>query len=284
MFDKLKKKYSKISGVFTSVNTEEIFNQLRKDVQQMEYNTIGIRFGGKSLDKREAAEFLYSQLIKEIFLEMKKENTDENNKQSFIEMNDFCRKKYFDNPLELEKIEQLAKDYQSHSAIHWYREKGFLYRLLNYALSSHHTETLYALRYFICQLHEELNELKSKYLRQNVDTNNDLEEPTDQESEDTDEEDKLTLFFGYGTTNDYFSQLKANRDHLISISTFLSMSNSKESTMKFAKKHADRTDDNDKHVGIFIQVAINPKISINTPFGLIADQKENKDEVNDEDK
>jgi hypothetical protein len=101
-------------------------------------------------------EFLYSKVLRDVLLE------DTETTQS--EMVTFCRQKYADNPIELNRVEEFEKYYKSENAIFWYTRGIFLYRLLNKGLRDQDIETLYSLRYFIRDLHLRLKECYNSQL------------------------------------------------------------------------------------------------------------------------
>ncbi len=104
-------------------------------------------FTPDSRNNQEAA-FMYTQLIKDIFMEMKND--------SLTEMITFCREQYRDNIHELRFIDEFKRDYKSDHAIPWYTREGFIYKMLNKALRTQNVEVLYQLRTFIRHLHMHL--------------------------------------------------------------------------------------------------------------------------------
>lgn len=69
------------------------------------------------------------------------------------EMMEFCRKKCAQNKSDINTIEEFEEYYEASNAVFWYTRDTFLYRLLNQALREQDIDTLYALRYFIKDVH-----------------------------------------------------------------------------------------------------------------------------------
>ncbi|CAF3676227.1 unnamed protein product [Rotaria sp. Silwood1] len=69
--------------------------------------------------------FMYSQLIKDILLQM---TYDE---RAIGELAEFCRNNFHENLSELKIIDEFQKDYHKHSPIWWYTRECFTYRMLN---------------------------------------------------------------------------------------------------------------------------------------------------------
>ncbi|UJR34685.1 hypothetical protein I4U23_027462 [Adineta vaga] len=68
----------------------------------------------------------------------------------------YCRDRYSEDIIELEKISEFERDYSSTNAIRWYTRNSFLYRLLNEALRIRDIDTIFKLRFFIIDLQNQL--------------------------------------------------------------------------------------------------------------------------------
>lgn len=110
-----------------------------------------------STDEQEAC-FLYAQILIEIFLNMTYE-TDKDIDDVEHEMVAEFRRYYTDNKKSLQDIDQFQETYSQYSPVWWYSADLFVYRVVNKALRTQNTATLYNLRYFIKHLHEALVEL-----------------------------------------------------------------------------------------------------------------------------
>ncbi|CAF3422952.1 unnamed protein product [Rotaria sp. Silwood2] len=101
------------------------------------------------------ATFMYSQILRNIFINEIYKDIDKN------EMIEFFRQQYNENETELEKIDKFEREYTIERAIYWYTIDGFLYRTINKALRTQNILTLYHLSYFIKDLHLELKKYHS---------------------------------------------------------------------------------------------------------------------------
>lgn len=72
------------------------------------------------------------------------------------ELIDLCRKFYQGNEIELANVDQFEKHYQANRALWWYTKESFVYRLLNKALRTCNIDLLYAFRFFIRDLDQQL--------------------------------------------------------------------------------------------------------------------------------
>ncbi|CAF1394348.1 unnamed protein product [Didymodactylos carnosus] len=70
----------------------------------------------------------------------------------------FCRQKCVDNEVDLNYIQEFEDYYDASNAVFWYTRDTFLFRLLNKALREQDIDTLYSMRYFIRDLHLQLQE------------------------------------------------------------------------------------------------------------------------------
>jgi hypothetical protein len=144
---------------------------------------------------------MYSKVLRDIFL------THSYNENDKFQMIEFLREQYKENKTELEKIENFNHEYQSEKAIYWYTIDGFLYRIINKALRNQDIITLYYLRYFLKDLHLQLEKY---YFEQSSNFSLKI----------------FSVYRGVGLTNDQFEKLKIGG--LVSFSEFLSTSKKQE--------------------------------------------------------
>ena len=83
--------WPKIKGIFTDI--ESICEVLKRDAQQCNQDSVTISVTSKNVDRLEPS-FMYTQLIKEVLLEME---YDEKAKTELVE---FCREQFHNNPHE----------------------------------------------------------------------------------------------------------------------------------------------------------------------------------------
>ncbi|CAF4196021.1 unnamed protein product, partial [Adineta steineri] len=106
----------------------------------------------------ENSSFLAFQLLTDIMLRL---HQTQFARQEMIEM---CRLKYENSLTDLEKINEFERSYQHSHAIEWYTTNSFLYRLLHQALRMEDIDTIFKLRYYIYDLHNQLAQLYTSYL------------------------------------------------------------------------------------------------------------------------
>ncbi|CAF1453616.1 unnamed protein product [Adineta steineri] len=102
--------------------------------------------------------FLAFQLLTDIMLRLHQTDFA---RQEMIEM---CRLKYENSLTDLDKINEFERSYQHSQAIEWYTTNSFLYRLLHQALIMEDIDTIFKLRYYIYDLHNQLVQLRTSYL------------------------------------------------------------------------------------------------------------------------
>ncbi|CAF1407093.1 unnamed protein product [Didymodactylos carnosus] len=156
---------------------------------------------------------MYFQLLIEILLEI--DSSDES-KQELIEQ---CRKQYEKNEQELAYIEEFHEEYEPNRAIWWYTRECFLYRILNKALRVQDIDILFKLRFFIKDLHSQLEQLHFK--SPNI-------------------AKELTLYRGQGMMVEEFEKLKGHIGGFLSINYFFSTSESKDVAVRFAQASINR--------------------------------------------
>ncbi|CAF3065182.1 unnamed protein product [Rotaria sp. Silwood2] len=161
--------------------------------------------------KRQEAEFMYSQLARDILI------STESNKTEMLE---FCRRQYADNEAQLRYIKEFEDHYNSHKAIFWYTRDTFLYRLLNKALREQDIDTLYSLRYFIRHLHLQLKDFHSKQI--SIETTAEREE-------------LITVYRGQLIkTEEFERKIRHNLGGFLSVTNFLSTTTVKQLATMFA--------------------------------------------------
>jgi hypothetical protein len=199
-------KYRKVRGLFKTL--DEIYRQMNNDIKSfIKLNILStsstILQGeiNESKNDIQEATFMYSKVLRDIFL------TQSYNENDKIQMIEFLREQYKENKTELEKIENFYREYQSEKAIYWYTIDGFLYRIINKALRNQDIITLYYLRYFLKDLHLQLEKY---YFEQS--SNSSLK--------------TFSVYRGVGLTNDQFEKLEIGG--LVSFSEYLSTSKKQE--------------------------------------------------------
>ncbi|CAF1191529.1 unnamed protein product [Didymodactylos carnosus] len=202
-------KFRKVRGVYTDIKhiCEALEEQVHISSNDMS-GLISVLSSSNSNNEKQEASFMYFQLLIEILLEI--DSSDES-KQELIEQ---CSKQYEENEKELAYIEEFHKKYEPNRAIWWYTRECFLYRMLNKALRVQDIDILFKLRFFIKDLHNQLEQLHFKSL--NV-------------------AKELTLYRGQGMVVEEFEKLKGNIGGFLSINYFLSTSQSRDVAVRFAQ-------------------------------------------------
>ncbi|CAF5108532.1 unnamed protein product, partial [Rotaria magnacalcarata] len=107
-YESLKINWSKVQGIFTDSAT--LCNSIKQLVHQFEEDSVDISFvsendiSDQDLDQLDQS-FMYTQLIKEILLEL------EYDEQSFHNFLTYCRQKYSNNVEELKNIQYFERRY-----------------------------------------------------------------------------------------------------------------------------------------------------------------------------
>jgi tetratricopeptide (TPR) repeat protein len=232
--------YRKVKGVFNNISS--LCEQLKKDTRKSEHDSIGFNVVGKSVgsdsetNNKQEASFMYAQLFKELLLE-----TEDNSKQELI---DYCREQYSDNSSELEIVSEFEREYQESDVIKWYTRETFLYKMVNKALRTQDHLTLYALRLFIRDLHQQLDYLQVESKPQS---------------------NKLLLFRGQSMSKSDFEMLQLNIGGLLSVNTFLSTSKEKKIALDFVHQSIGIPDTE----AVLFQIDLHPMETSSTPYADI---------------
>ena len=200
--------------------------------------------------------FIAFQLLVDLMLRL--DQTDFA-RQEMIEM---CQKNYQNSPSDLKKIDEFERTYRSQDAIKWYTSGSFLHRLINNSLRFEDIDTLFKLRYYIYDLHNQLAQLQIQYI----------------ETLSADQS-VLTLYRGQRMTIIELKKLQKNVDTLISMNSFLSTTTNAEAAIFFA---GDGSLDNpETEVSVLYQITVDTRLPHSIPFAKIdyLSVYENEDEV-----
>jgi tetratricopeptide (TPR) repeat protein len=251
------KSWSKIKDVFTEISS--ICEVLEQVAQQCEQNAIPISFlptsgdaSKKNLDQLNPS-FMYTQILKEILLEIKFEE------KHITEFLDYCQEQFVENDRELRNIKKFEEKYRDETPIWWYTYECFLYPMLNRALRLMDVDIIIRMGFFINDLHRHIEQLHNKqFVDRNV-------------------KRSFTVYRGQGMSTTDFEQLIKTKGGLISFNNFLSTSKNRDVSLSFARR-ALRSPD---MVGILFIMTIDP-LKSTTPFASITDvsfYKDREDEV-----
>ncbi|CAF3954148.1 unnamed protein product [Rotaria sp. Silwood1] len=237
--EKWSKQWKKVKGMFNDISL--ISNQLKQNVYRYEQNStpISIVSTSSAINFNELnASFMYTQLLKEILLEM------EHNEQAKAEFVEFCRVNVAEINTTLDVIDEFDRNFDNHSPIWWYTKDIFIYSMLNSALRTQNIEIILKLGFFIRDLYRQIEQIYSN-----------LHQTT-----------KMTVYRGQGMSTTDFDKIKMNEGGLLSFNNFLSTSDNQEISLMFA----DSARQNSDLIGVFFRMEIDPSIS-SIPFAVLDD-------------
>ncbi|CAF3038924.1 unnamed protein product [Rotaria sp. Silwood2] len=183
---------------------------------------------GNELDQS----YMYTQLLKEILLEMKHDHISKN------KLVEFCREKYIDNILQLSLIDEFDQEYDNNLAIQWYTKESFLYATLNRALREQDIETIMKMGFFLHDLHQQILDMHN-------------------EQSKTRDHNKFIVYRGQGMTPGEIEKIQASQGGLLSFNNFLSTTLDEKVSFHFAEKAYK----NPNVIAVLFHMEINPKIS-----------------------
>jgi tetratricopeptide (TPR) repeat protein len=234
------KKWVKVKSIDTEITS--ICKSIQQAVQQFNQDSIAVSFvtvnqGASSvnLDQLEPS-FMYTQIFKEILLEMKH---DESSIKNFTA---YCRSGDYGSPT---NITQFENSYNANLAIYWYTYPSFIYSLLNGALRMLEADTIINMGFFIHDLHNQIKQLH-------------------QEQVSNYERKSFIVYHGQGLSTTDFEKLRKTKGGLMSFNNFLSTSTTREVSLGFVECALGETD----KVGIIFQMFIDSSIS-SAPFASI---------------
>ena len=165
-------------------------------------------------------------------------------------MIEMCQTNYQNSPSDLKKIDEFERTYRSQDAIKWYTTNSFLHRLINNSLRLENIDTLFKLRYYIYDLHNQLAQLQIQYIQAL---------PTDQSV--------LTLYRGQRMTITELERLRKSVEPLISMNSFLSTTTNVEAAIFFA---GDGSLDNlESEASVRYQITADTRLPHSIPFAKI---------------
>lgn len=237
MHDECSKRYKKVKGVYEDIIT--VCNLLKQDIDRYNRDLTPISIISSSFaansDELDSS-FMYSQLLKEIFLD-----TPCNDKEEKRAFTDYCRVQDV-YKIATTMINEFEEKYDDQSSIWWYTRNCFIYEMLNKALRTQEIEIILKMSFFLRNLHCQIEQL---YLKQ-------------------DHMDHLTVFRGQGVSNIDFEKIKNNIGGLLSFNNFLSTSTDDQVAYMFADSARQNLDS----IGIIFQIETNTSSS-STAFASV---------------
>lgn len=246
--------FNKVRGVFNKI--EDVCESMKKSARRVDEDMLSIsyvkldksnNFNTQNLDPS----YMYTQILKNIFLTMKYEVTERN------QLVAFCQEKYAGNKDELKTIDDFKKNYKATDAVRWYTKQCFLYQSLNRSLRFLEVDLILLYGFFIRDLHQELTKLHEQQV---VNHKNKT----------------FKVYRGQALSKQSYEQLAKTKGGLISFNSFLSTSIREEAAVSFIQSGAEDS----STVGIFFVITIDPNIKSN-PFASIKELSafSNEDEI-----
>jgi len=157
---------------------------------------------------------------------------------------DLCKKIYKGNYKQLSILEDFKESYIPERALYWYTRHSFLYEILNKALRVQDTDLLFLFRFFIQDLHQQLEKLQREQ---------------DQTS--------IRVYRGQLMSKQELDVLKESKGQIISMNSFLSTSLSREKSLSFVSSQHDDL------CRVLFEIDIDPRLSYEAkPFAHISSQ------------
>lgn len=232
--------WKKVKEIFTHI--KDVCDALKCDIQQYENDLTSISIVPSTNITHNVTDeldpsFMYSQILKEILLDMETDITKAKNE--FVK---FCREQYVGNKLELEVIDEFEQYYpyqksiedfqQVSSPIWWYTRDCFIYSMLNKALRTQDIEIIIKMGFFMRDMHHQIVHLRSLSTMK----------------------DPFIVYRGQGMLSVEFEKMANNYGGLLSFNSFLSTSLDRNIALFFANK----TQRNPDVIAILFQMTIDP--------------------------
>ncbi|CAF1615618.1 unnamed protein product, partial [Adineta ricciae] len=227
--------WKKVQGIYKDINTLcQFIKETAKyyDEEYKEFSCIALQ----DLDKRDVDElgqsFMYTQLLKEILLEMKYGTTC--NK----ELAEYCRKKKNVLNNDLKRLDEFEQNYKQEKAVWWYTTESCIYGLVNKVLREQKFDFIIKFGFFIKDLHLQIEQLHE-----------------DQASK---KKDNPTLYRGITMTEKQFKELHKSEKGLLAFNNFVSTSRDPTIAQGFIQRSLGA---NHRLIGILFIINVDPSIS-----------------------
>ncbi len=177
--------------------------------------------------------FIYSQLLIDSLIRMES-SSDE--KQELLSL---CKQQYKNNADKLQIVNEFERDYSADRSLWWYTRETFLYQLLNKALRVQNINVLYAFRFFIRDLGQQLEKNKCST--------------------------RVYVYRGQRMSKEEIDMLKNSVGEYISMNSFLSTSLNREQAREFICS-PNHSEDIEK---VFFEIDADPQLDHIKPFSNI---------------
>ncbi|CAF1256339.1 unnamed protein product [Rotaria magnacalcarata] len=225
------------------VNAGALFSQIvndHKEEEQLDKTTISMSFfnaeekSHKNLSK-ENGDFIWLQLFIETLLRMRSVDIE----TSLDEYVTMIKLQYKENVEQLKNIEEFHQSYEPDHCLWWYSKQVFLYSVLNKALRLGDIDTLYAFRFFIRDIYQELQE--NKQFDQLI----------------------LDLYRGQGLSMDELTQIQVSIGQYVSMNSFLSTNGKRQVALLFAQSIGTN---NSTLKPVLFHIKVNTQLPDTKPF------------------
>ncbi|CAF1579396.1 unnamed protein product [Didymodactylos carnosus] len=216
-----------IRGVYGTI--DKLIRHIQRAQQPLNNEQFSILSNKNTIHNldNESADFMWFQLFIKALIDNNKYYSDIAKRDMINE----CRLKYHDNTVYLKTIDEFERTYTDEQSIRWWSRDTFVYTLINEALRSGRMENIIKYRYFISNLHKQLEEYHSKQYQIYI--------------TDDDDGEHAYLFKVYRGQGMYMSDLKLieeNIGSLISMHWFVATSLDRELAKIFAESVCGNTD------------------------------------------
>ena len=211
---------------------------------QDNHDSIAVSFvpsNGSDLSQTQSeleASFMYTQILKEILLEMKHDQKAITNFVAFSRTGNYRL---------TNDIDRFEREYHNKTPIWWYSHLGFIYRMLNTALRELRADIIIRMGFFISDLHNQIKQLHSEQLHRY-------------------DAKPFQVYRGQSLLKTDFEKLLKTKGGFMSFNNFLSTSRNKNVSLVFAHGSVSGTDT----IGILFRMTIDPVI-LSSPFADIQD-------------
>ncbi|CAF1093501.1 unnamed protein product [Adineta ricciae] len=229
--DKLKK----VQGIYLSV--EALCASVKNTAKQSDNEYNEIRFiSSNDIEKRDLNEldqsFMYTQLIKEILLELKYDDA------CVQELVTHCNDNRDAIKAKLHGLGEFQKNYKrNEKAVWWYTKEIFTYHLVNWALREQEFDTIIRVGFFINDLHRHIAELHQAQI--------------------SNRKDEYIVYRGQGMSKERFTALKESVGGLLAFNSFLSTSKKEQVARGFLGTALTNGDP----IGLLFMITVSPLIS-----------------------
>ncbi|CAF5148508.1 unnamed protein product, partial [Rotaria sp. Silwood1] len=156
---------------------------------------------------------MYTQLLKETLLQIEDDDT-----KSIKDLTDYCREQ---DDIPDEEIHKLKHEYQHHTPIWWYTAPYFIYSMLNRGLRLMDVDIIIKMGFFIRHLHQHIEKLYHEQQQSRMKATA-----------------PFIVFRGQGLSFENFEKMKQTKGGLMSFNNFLSTSENRQISLKFAREGA----------------------------------------------